>query len=90
MASRVAAQSAEAALGRSWASGRDLVMSQARAGLDWEAMAGQALDPALVRRRRAAHAAEKECAMCGALCAMRMMTRDQLACPGHGGDSNAP
>ncbi|MEL7641754.1 MAG: phosphomethylpyrimidine synthase ThiC [Solidesulfovibrio sp.] len=87
MASRVAAQSAEAALGRPWAAGRDLAMSRARAGLDWETMAARALDPALLRRRRAAHAAEKECAMCGALCAMRMLSGEQATCPKHIGES---
>lgn len=81
MASRVAAQSAETALGRAWATARDRDISTARAALDWEAMAGLALDPELVRQRRANHRNEKECAMCGALCAMRMMTADQFHCP---------
>jgi phosphomethylpyrimidine synthase len=89
MASRVAAQSAEAALGRPWAAGRDLAMSRARAGLDWEAMAAQALDPVLLRRRRAAHAVEKECAMCGALCALRMMPGEQTTCRRRTGEGPA-
>ncbi len=80
-ASLVAAQSAETALGRPAAVARNLGMSKARADLDWEAMAGHALDPDLVRQRRAKHSQEKECAMCGALCAMRMMTGDSFACP---------
>ncbi|MEL7639159.1 MAG: phosphomethylpyrimidine synthase ThiC [Solidesulfovibrio sp.] len=80
-ASLVAAQSAETALGRPAAVARDLGMSQARAALDWEAMTGFALDPDLVRTRRAKHSQEKECAMCGALCAMRMMTGDNFQCP---------
>ncbi|EFL50260.1 thiamine biosynthesis protein ThiC [Solidesulfovibrio fructosivorans JJ]] len=79
-ASLVAAQSAETALGRPAAVARDLGMSKARADLDWEAMAGFALDPDLLRKRRAMHSKEKECAMCGALCAMRMMTGDSFAC----------
>lgn len=80
-ASLVAAQSAETALGRPAAVARNLGMSRARADLDWEAMTGFALDPDLVRKRRAMHSQEKECAMCGALCAMRMMTGDNFACP---------
>jgi len=80
-ASLVAAQSAETALGRPWAVARDRGMSQARADLDWEAMTSFALDPDLVRKRRATHSKEKECAMCGALCAMRMMTGDDFNCP---------
>ena len=81
MASRVAAQSAETALGRPQALSRNRDMSRARAELDWEAMADLALDPDLVRQRRANHRNEKECAMCGALCAMRMMTDAQFECP---------
>jgi len=81
MASRVAAQSAETALGRPQAVERDRAMSAARAELDWEAVASLALDPEIVRQRRANHRNEKECAMCGALCAMRMMTDDQFNCP---------
>ncbi|MFU2208648.1 phosphomethylpyrimidine synthase ThiC [Solidesulfovibrio sp. C21] len=79
-ASLVAAQSAETALGRPAAVARDLGMSKARADLDWEAMAGFALDPDLLHKRRAMHSQEKECAMCGALCAMRMMTGDSFTC----------
>ena len=48
MASRIAAQSAEVALGSAQAAQRDLDMSKARKNLDWEAMAGLALDPAMV------------------------------------------
>jgi phosphomethylpyrimidine synthase len=79
-ASLVAAQSAETALGRPQAVGRDLAMSKARAELDWEAMTDLALDPDLVRQRRAKHSKEKECAMCGAMCAMRMMTGEHFEC----------
>lgn len=81
MASKVAAQSAETALGRPSATDRDRAMSRARADLDWGAMTTLALDPNLVQQRRGQHKNEKECAMCGALCAMRMMTDDQFDCP---------
>ena len=80
-ASLIAAQSAETALGRPHAAGRDLAMSQARADLDWEAMTELSLDPDMVRARRAKHSKEKECAMCGAMCAMRMMTTETFECP---------
>lgn len=80
-ASLVAAQSAETALGRPAAVARDLGMSRARAALDWDAMASFSLDPELLHKRRAMHSKEKECAMCGALCAMRMMTGDSFECP---------
>jgi len=88
-ASLVAAQSAETALGRPWATSRDLGMSKARAALDWDAMAGFALDPDLVRKRRGGHSKEKECAMCGAMCAMRMMVGDNFECPSETGDKPA-
>ncbi len=83
-ASLVAAQSAETALGREWAVARNNAMSKARADLDWDAMTALALDPDIVNRRRARHSKEKECAMCGALCAMRMMTGDDFECPSPG------
>ena len=88
-ASLVAAQSAETALGRPAAVGRDLGMSKARAALDWEAMAGFALDPELLHKRRAMHSQEKECAMCGALCAIRMMTGENFTCDGKPKDDAA-
>jgi len=44
-------------------------------------MASFSLDPDLLHKRRAMHSKEKECAMCGALCAMRMMTGDSFECP---------
>ncbi len=76
MASRIAAQSAEVALRRPPALDRDLQLSLARKSLDWEAMAGLALDPDMVRQRRQAHAQERECAMCGKFCALRMLDAD--------------
>jgi phosphomethylpyrimidine synthase len=72
IASRIAAQCAEAALGRPWAVARERNVSEARAALDWEAMAVAAIDPQIVRRRRQSHKHEKECAMCGKLCAIKM------------------
>ena len=72
-ASLIAAQSAETALGRPWAVERDLAISKARAALDWEAMAENALDPHTLRKRRKEFHKEKECAMCGSFCAIRML-----------------
>ncbi|MFP5239485.1 MAG: phosphomethylpyrimidine synthase ThiC [Acidobacteriota bacterium] len=72
-ASLIAAQSAETALGRPWAVERDLAISKARAALDWEAMAANALDPHTLNKRRKDFHKEKECAMCGSFCAIRML-----------------
>lgn len=73
MASRIAAQSAEVAMGRPQAVGRDLTISRARKELDWQLMAETALDPKMVKERRAAQEHERECAMCGKFCAVRML-----------------
>uniref|UniRef100_A0A7C4A9X3 Phosphomethylpyrimidine synthase n=1 Tax=Fundidesulfovibrio putealis TaxID=270496 RepID=A0A7C4A9X3_9BACT len=72
-ASLIAAQSAETALGRPWAVERDLAISRARAALDWDAMAANALDPHTLAKRRKDFHKEKECAMCGSFCAIRML-----------------
>lgn len=72
MASLIAAQAGEAATGRPQAKQRDLDISRARMDLDWEGMARLALDPDMVRTRRKEHSKEKECAMCGKFCAIRM------------------
>ena len=73
LASRIAAQSAENALGRPLAVRRDLDISRARAALDWKAMADLALDPPMVRHRRQDHADREECALCGEYCAVKML-----------------
>ncbi len=72
MASLIAAQAGESATGSPRARQRDLDISQARMDLDWEGMARLALDPDMVRQRRKEHSQEKECAMCGKFCAIRM------------------
>ncbi len=72
MASRIAAQAAETAQGRAEAVSRNLEMSKARKALDWDAMTQLSLDPALVRARREQFSNQKECAMCGKFCAVRM------------------
>lgn len=61
-ASRLAAQGAEASLGRGWAVARERAMNEARA----------ALDPCQVRVRIQGTEHGKECAMCGRFCAIRM------------------
>ncbi len=78
MASRIAAHGAEVALGRPAAVRRNLEISKARKELDWQAMAGLALDPDLVKKRREGHAGERECAMCGKFCAIRMLEEETL------------
>lgn len=73
MASRIAAQAGEAALGRKEAIRRENAISKARAELDWETMSAQALDSAIVRARREPHKHEEACAMCGKFCAVKML-----------------
>lgn len=72
LASRIAAQAGETALGRPWAVGREAAMCEARLGLNWQAMAEAALDPCLVRQRSQGIEHGKECGMCGKFCAIRM------------------
>ena len=72
MASLIAARSAEKALGDQRATQADLDISIARKKLDWEGMANLSLDPDMVRERRSDFPDEKECAMCGKFCAIRM------------------
>ncbi len=76
MASLIAARSAEKALGDQRATQADLDISIARKNLDWEGMANLSLDPDMVRERRADFPKEKECAMCGKFCAIRMGEED--------------
>lgn len=73
IASRVAAQAGEAALGRVCAVQREESISKARVALDWEAMSAKALDPEIVRFRREPHKHEEACAMCGKFCAVKMV-----------------
>lgn len=76
MASRIAAQAGEVALGRRHALEREAGMSQARMALDWEEMKRRALDPEMVDARRGEHRNEEECAMCGKFCAVKMLRDD--------------
>ena len=73
MASRVAAQIGEVALGRPRAVEREARMNAARAALDWQGMRASALDPAMVDARREPHKTEEVCAMCGKFCAVKML-----------------
>ena len=73
LASRIAAQAGETALGRPHAVQRENIISTARAALDWEGMSTQALDPESVRSRREPHKHEEACAMCGKFCAVKML-----------------
>ena len=79
MASRIAAQAGEAALGRPRALAREEAMSTARKNLDWKGMQEAAIDPAIVCAKRAEHANEEVCAMCGEFCAVKMLRRDDQA-----------
>jgi phosphomethylpyrimidine synthase len=48
-------------------------MSAARKVLDWKGMQQAALDPGAVCAKRAEHADEEVCAMCGDFCAIKML-----------------
>lgn len=73
LASRVAAQAGEVALGRPRALQREAAMNAARKALDWDGMREAALDPARLDARREAHRHEEVCAMCGKFCAVKML-----------------
>lgn len=73
MASRVAAQAGEIALGRPAALAREKAMNEARKKLDWESMRKYAIDPEEMDKRREAHKKEEVCAMCGKFCAVKML-----------------
>ncbi len=73
LASRVAAQAGEVALGRPHALAREAAMNAARKALDWDGMRKAALDPLQLDARREAHKHEDVCAMCGKLCAVKML-----------------
>ena len=73
MASRVAAQVGEVALGTKRAVAREALMNAARKALDWDGMRKAALDPAQLDARREEHKHEDVCAMCGKFCAVKML-----------------
>lgn len=80
MASRIAAQAGEAALGRPHAIAREMEISRARKALDWEGMTKVALDGEMVTKRREEHKDQKECAMCGKFCAYKMVEEGPVGC----------
>ncbi len=73
MASRVAAQAGEVALGRPHAIAREKAMNEARKALDWDGMAKAAIDANALHQRREPHKQEEVCAMCGKFCAVKML-----------------
>lgn len=73
MASRVAAQVGEVALGRPAALAREKAMNHGRKTLNWDEMARAALDPEQLLNRREPHSKEEVCAMCGKFCAVKML-----------------
>lgn len=79
MASRVAAQVGEVALGRPRALAREAAMNAARKALDWDGMARAALDPEQLAKRREPHKGEEVCAMCGKFCAVKMLRETKAA-----------
>ncbi|GAB6161116.1 phosphomethylpyrimidine synthase ThiC [Desulfothermus naphthae] len=73
MASLVAANSAEIALGYRDATNRSKMISKARNELNWDMILKHALDPNIIKKRREKFAAKEECAMCGEFCALKML-----------------
>ncbi|HET6499023.1 MAG TPA: phosphomethylpyrimidine synthase ThiC, partial [Coriobacteriia bacterium] len=74
IAARIAAHAGEVARGHRGAREKDDAMARARKALAWEEQFARALDPATPRRMRAERGGsrERECSMCGPLCAMRV------------------
>jgi len=73
IASLIAANSAEIAMGYKEAISRSQLISKARKDLDWDEITKYALDPELVKKRREKFASKEECAMCGEFCAVKML-----------------
>lgn len=76
MASRIAAQAGEVALGRPRALKKEKAMATARKKLDWKGMTEAAIDPEIVAEKRGEHANEDVCAMCGKFCSVKMVEAD--------------
>lgn len=72
VASRIAAHSADIALGRGLEKDND--MAKARSGLDWRKMFELAVDPQKARRYRKERRSKTDevCSMCGDLCAIKI------------------
>ena len=81
IASKIAARTADVALGRPRALEREVLMSRRRHAFDWNGMFELALDPVKPRitREHSTHVQKEECSMCGEFCALKMLdpTRDQ-------------
>ena len=77
IASRIAADAADIAIGFPGAKEWDRKMAQARARLDWEEQFSLAIDPEKARRYRAESKPEQEdtCSMCGNFCAVKNLNR---------------
>lgn len=75
IASKIAAQAGEVALNRPTAVRKEDAISLARKNLDWQAMRDHALDPHIICQKRAEHASEEVCAMCGKFCAVKLLRR---------------
>ncbi len=77
MATRLAAHAGDIVKGIPGALAKDIAMSEARKGLDWERQFALAIDPPLARKRRAEttqpSAEHGACTMCGEFCAYKIM-----------------
>jgi phosphomethylpyrimidine synthase len=79
IASRIAAQAADVALGIGSAWGREMAMARARKNFNWEKQFQLAFDSEIPRkcRERNSSSTRDMCTMCGEFCALRMV-RDNL------------
>jgi|GEM_PF-3413415 phosphomethylpyrimidine synthase len=73
MASCIAAQAGETALGHTQAIDRENAIAFARKNLDWKGMQKATLDPEMIFSKRADHAQEEVCTMCGEFYAVKML-----------------
>lgn len=77
IASKIAARTADVALGRPGALELEEQMSKRRHAFDWSGMFELALDPVKPKNYRdhSTHVKEEECSMCGEFCALKMLKK---------------
>lgn len=77
IASKIAARTADVALGRPGALKLEEQMSKRRHAFDWAGMFELALDPVKPKnyRHHSTHVKEEECSMCGEFCALKMLKK---------------
>jgi phosphomethylpyrimidine synthase len=75
IATRIAAHAADIARGNRLAMERDIKMSEARKGLDWETQIKLAIDPVKAKKMRGENPPGEGdvCTMCGKFCAIKQV-----------------